>query len=159
VKYLSFELGTETFGVPVELVQEVLEHTRVTRVPRCPDYLLGIINLRGSIVAVMDLRRRLGIEEREITVTTRFVVLNLTIEEQPTQVAVMADTVDEVVDIAADDIDPAPTAGGDGAANAANLVGVAKLRDRMVLLLDAECLLTGEVLAETFGMLDSGGTS
>lgn len=157
MKYLSFELGTETFGVPVELVQEVLEHTRVTRVPRCPDYLLGIINLRGSIVAVMDLRRRLGIAEREITVTTRFVVLNLTIEEQPTQVAMMADTVDEVVDIAAEEIDPAPIAGGD--ASAATLVGVAKLRDRMVLLLDAELLLTGEVLAETFDLLDQSGTS
>lgn len=149
MKYLSFELGTETFGVPVALVQEVLEHTNVTRVPRCPDFLLGIINLRGSIVAVMDLRRRLGIEERAVSVHTRFVVLNLTVEGHHTPVAMMADSVHEVVEIADDDIDPAPTA--DTTATSADLVGVGKCEGGMILLLDATSLLTAELLEESFG--------
>lgn len=151
MKYLAFELDDETFGVPVELVQEVLEHTTVTRVPRCPEFLLGIINLRGSIVAVMDLRRRLGIEERKISVDTRLVVINLTIEEHDTAVALMADSVHEVVEIADDDIDPAPTV--DTSATSADLIGVGKRNEAMILLLDASSLLTAQLLEQSFGNL------
>lgn len=146
MKYLTLELGKETFGLPVDLVQEVLEYTRVTRVPRCPEYLLGILNLRGTIVAVMDLRRRLGIEELPVSVTTRFVVVTLDIDGKETAVAMMADAVRDVVDIEDDEIDPAPTVtGGDE-----NLRGVAKLPDRMVMLLKAETLLNEALLAESF---------
>jgi purine-binding chemotaxis protein CheW len=146
MKFLTLTLGDETFGIPVELVQEVLEHTRVTRVPRCPEFLLGIVNLRGSIVAVMDLRRRLELPERAVSVSTRFVVVNLELDGRHTPVAMMADSVDEVVEIVEDDIDPAPTMDTSGV----NLRGVGKLADRMVLLLDVDTLLTDDLLSTSF---------
>jgi len=135
-RYLSFILGAEVYAVPVGKVEVVLETPLVTRVPNAEQHLRGVINYRGSVVPVVDPRLRFGGTPIAIDDTTSVIVLQMRYEGEEVVVGMLADSVREVVDIAASDIEAAPTMGSLPAGKF--VAGVAKLGGEFVVILDVE---------------------
>ena len=142
---LVFELGGEEYAVDILKVQEIRGYDKVKPIPRSPDYLKGMINLRGVVVPVLDLRVRFGIAEPRYDAFTVMVILRIAARI----VAVVVDGVSDVVRLPAHELKPAPTLGS--VVDSSFIAGVATPGDRMVLLLDIEKLLSsGELrLIET----------
>jgi purine-binding chemotaxis protein CheW len=107
--YLTFSLGEEKFAISVENVQEVVELEQVTKVPNAPEYMLGIINLRGRVLPLLDTRMKLGLKRTEITKKSRIMILDLTTEEDKSlQVGALVDIAKEVIELTEEDIQEAP---------------------------------------------------
>ena len=131
-KYLLFNMGDEIFGIAIGTVTEIVEMQTITQVPDMPDYIRGVINLRGRVVPLMDLRLRFGIDER--VYDDRTCVIIVTIEGKT--VGVIVDTVAEVHDIVEENIDQTPSF-GDEDKGSCYVSGLAKVEDRVVILIDA----------------------
>jgi len=110
-QYLTFKLGDEIFALDVAKVREVLDFTTVTRVPRTPEFMRGVINLRGSVVPVVDLRLTFGMSRTEKTVNTCIVVVEVSLDGDSVIVGALADSVEEVIDLEPDQIEAPPTIG------------------------------------------------
>ena len=110
-QYLTFNLGADEYALDIKKVREVLDYTEVTRVPRMPDYLCGVINLRGNVVPVVDLRQKLGMSATERSVNTCIVITEVGMEGECVHVGVLADSVHEVLDLGPDQIQPPPKFG------------------------------------------------
>ncbi len=139
-QYLTFEVASEVFGIPILTVQEIRGWEKVSRMPRTHQHILGVINLRGTVVPVLDVRLRLGIEARAVTATTVVIVVRI---PQPGKdalvVGCVVDAVSDVATIATDQIRPAPDACG--TVESHYLDGVASVDEKLVLLLDVARLL------------------
>lgn len=109
--YLTFKLGAEVFALEVSKVREVLDFTTITKIPRTPEFLRGVINLRGSVVPVVDLRLGFGLDSVDPTVNTCIIVVEVAMAAETIIVGALADAVEEVVDIDAADIQPPPRLG------------------------------------------------
>ncbi len=109
--YLTFKLGVEVFALEVSKVREVLDFTTITKIPRTPEFLRGVINLRGSVVPVVDLRLGFGLDSVETTVNTCIIVVEVAMENETVIVGALADAVEEVIDIDAAHIQPPPRLG------------------------------------------------
>ncbi|MCK5352454.1 chemotaxis protein CheW, partial [bacterium] len=109
--YLTFGLGEELFALKVNNVREVLDIGEVTRVPRMPDFMRGVINLRGSVVPVVDMRKRLGMDAVEDTVNTCIIVVEVIIDGEPVVIGALADSVKAVFELGEVDIEPPPSIG------------------------------------------------
>lgn len=134
-KYLTFSLGAEDYALSILKIQEIMGMMDVTMVPRAPDHVLGVINLRGKIVPVIDLRARFGMERLERTDETCIIVV-----DGPTgEVGVVVDRVSEVLDILGKDIEAPPSLGA--AVGTSYLQGVGKAGGRVQLVLDIERVL------------------
>lgn len=145
-KYLIFGLGREEFGIRVINVREIMRMQRVTAVPRAPAYIKGVINLRGKVIAVVDLRAKFGLAESEYTARTCIIVVQVRKDGVPLLMGIIVDDVVEVLHITAADIEDTPDFGQD--ASIPHLLGVAKIKDRVKILLDIEeALLTPDVRA------------
>ncbi|HXV21977.1 MAG TPA: chemotaxis protein CheW [Desulfuromonadales bacterium] len=110
-QYLTFRLGEETFAVDVTKAREVLDFIPPTRVPQTPGYMLGVINLRGSVVPVVDLRLKFGLAATATTRDTCIIVLEITADGEATIVGAVADSVQEVLELEAEQIEPPPRIG------------------------------------------------
>jgi purine-binding chemotaxis protein CheW len=110
-KYLTFALSKESYGIEILKVQEIIGVPSITRVPKCPDYLKGIINLRGRIIPVIDLRLRFGMSEIPYTEKTCIVVVNVRAGEERVAVGLIVDNVHEVVKLEGDNIESVPDYG------------------------------------------------
>ncbi len=110
-QYLTFCLAEETYALNVARVLEVLELSRITRIPRTPEHLLGVINVRGKAVPVVDMRRKFGMTVAEATVDTCIVVLQVVADGEPVTLGAMVDSVREVIDLPDEELEPAPTIG------------------------------------------------
>lgn len=110
-RYLSFQLGEEIFALEIGKVREILNYSKITRVPRMPGFLIGVINLRGHIVPVTDLRLKLGMTPAELTVDSCIVITETEIYEEPTVVGIMTDSVREVIELEPDQIFLPPKVG------------------------------------------------
>ncbi|MCP4041146.1 MAG: chemotaxis protein CheW, partial [Gammaproteobacteria bacterium] len=108
VQYLTFTLDGESFATEIAQVREVLEFCRITKVPRTPDYMRGVINLRGSVVPVVDLRLQFGMQATEPTIDTCIVIVEVRIDGQSTVLGALADSVQEVIEFRRDQLEPAP---------------------------------------------------
>jgi purine-binding chemotaxis protein CheW len=139
-RYVSFMVGPEEYGTEITRVQEIKVWDSVTRVPHTPKYLLGVLNLRGAIVPVLDLRMRFGLDRPRYESTTVIVVLRVSGERGERTVGVVVDAVNEVHDIALTQIQPPPPLTG-GAVDNAFIKGIATLKDRMIILLNIELLV------------------
>ncbi len=133
-KYLTFKLGEEEFGVSVLNVREIMAVQRITAVPRTTDYLKGVFNLRGKLVAAMDLRLKLGLAEVEYTPRTCIIVVEVAGEAGDIQVGLVVDAVSEVVNVTASDIEDMPGRGAESALPF--ILGVARAGSEMKILLD-----------------------
>jgi purine-binding chemotaxis protein CheW len=109
--YLSFKLGEEVFAINVSKVINILEMSNITRIPKAPEYMKGVINLRGTVLPVVDLRIKFGLPEKETTVDTSIIVLNIDLNGEPVLVGTQVDAVKEVLELKSDDVAPSPTIG------------------------------------------------
>ncbi|MFA7386300.1 MAG: chemotaxis protein CheW [Thiohalobacteraceae bacterium] len=139
---VTFRLEDETYGINVMQVQEVLRVTEIAPVPGAPDYVLGIINLRGNVVTVVDTRSRLGLGAKEMDESTRIVI----IEADRLVVGILVDAVAEVVDLRASEIESAPSVGNDESSK--YIQGVASREGELLILVDLNKLLNDEEWAE-----------
>ncbi len=133
ITLVSFRLTGELFALPVERVQEILDPLPVTRVPRTDPFAPNLVNVRGSVVPVVDLHHRLGLPSAEETAECRLVVLDLEIGDTPTKIAFVADAVEQVIEIDTTTIEPVPEIGLRFAARF--LAGIAKRAHDLVILL------------------------
>lgn len=135
-QWVTFSLDEETYGINVMQVQEVLKVTEIAPVPGAPDYVLGIINLRGNVVTVVDTRRRFGLMPKEPDDATRIVI----IEANKQVLGILVDSVAEVVEITADQIETAPQVGNDETSR--YIQGVFSREGRLIILVDLNKLLS-----------------
>jgi purine-binding chemotaxis protein CheW len=110
-QYLTFTLDGEVFALEISKVLEVLDYTAITRVPRVPNFLLGVINLRGSVVPVVDLRLKFGMTRTENTVNTCIIITEVSVANESRIIGTLVDSVKEVIDLRNDDLGPAPKIG------------------------------------------------
>lgn len=144
-RYLTFRLGTESYGIGVLAVQEIIRITAITPVPQLPAHLRGVINLRGRIVPVVDLRRRFGLPADTDGERACIVVVQIrTAARGIIPLGLVVDAVEEVLTIAAGDIEPPPEFGC--AVDISFLRGLARVHDAVKALLDIDRVLTGEQL-------------
>ena len=136
LQWVTFRLDGETYGVNVMQVQEVLRYTEIAPVPGAPDYVLGIINLRGNVVTVIDTRQRFGLLPGDVTDSTRIVI----VETDQHVVGILVDSVSEVVYLRQSEIENPPNAGHDESARF--IQGVCNKNDELLILIELEKLLT-----------------
>lgn len=134
--YLTFRLERELLALEVARVREVLDLCPITRVPRTPDYMRGVINLRGSVIPVIDLHLRFGLASAETTIESRIVVLELNHEGETIVVGVLTDSVHDVIEIDSEHIDASPQMGTRWRTDF--VTGIGKYKDQFILLLDID---------------------
>jgi len=145
-QYLTFTLGEELFALNIGSVKEVLEHTKITKVPRTPPYMKGVINLRGHAVPIVDMRLKFGMSRGEITVNTCMIIVEARSDkESVVQIGAMVDSVREVIEIKPDEIESPPKMGL--ALDTGFIQGMAKQHDDFVLLLEVGRIFSAEELA------------
>lgn len=142
-EYLSFTLGNEQYGVDILKVQEIRGYDQVTRVPDAPEYIKGVINLRGTIVPVIDLRLKLRLDQARYDAFTVMIVLNV----EQRVVGIVVDSVSDVIELGAEQIRPTPEFGA--AVDTRFINGIGTQDDRMTILLDIETLLDTAELVDT----------
>ena len=139
-KFLTFVLGNEEYGVEILKVREIMGIMEITTVPQTPDYMKGVINLRGKVIPIIDLRLKFAMPEVEHTKETCIIVA----EVGAAQVGVIVDSVSEVTDIKGEDIEEAPSFGQGIDTNF--IMGLGKTKKKIIILLDIEKVLTTEEL-------------
>ena len=138
IQWVTFTLENETYGINVMQVQEVLRYTEIAPVPGAPLYVLGIINLRGNVVTIIDTRKRFGLQNAEVTDQTRIVI----IESNKQIIGILVDSVAEVVYLKASEIETPPNVGNE--ATAKFLQGVSNRNGQLLILIDIDKLLSDE---------------
>lgn len=147
VQYLTFKLNDEIFALDVAKVREILEVTNITKVPQTPDFMRGVINLRGSVVPVIDMRLKFGMSRTEQTVNTCIIVVEVNMDGDTTVLGALADSVQEVVELEPDRIEPAPHIGVN--LNTEFIRGMGKIDDHFVMILEIDKLFSAEELTES----------
>jgi purine-binding chemotaxis protein CheW len=140
---LTFVLGAETYGVDILRVQEIRGWAHVTRIPQAPPHVLGVLNLRGSIVPIVDLRMRFSLDRAEYTAITVIIVLSVRSSHGLRDIGVVVDGVSDVVDIDIAQIKPPPDLGAQ--LNTEFIRGLAAVSEHMVMLLDIDHLIESDV--------------
>lgn len=144
-QYLTFILGGETYGVSILVIKEILEYNEPTTVPMMPDFIRGVINLRGSVVPVVDLSLRLGKESTEVEKRTCVVIIEINHEDERMEIGVVVDAVNEVLDIAPENIESAPSFGAKIRTDF--IRGMGKIDDKFVVLLNIDHVLSVDELS------------
>ena len=145
VQYLSFLLDNEEYGIDILRVQEVRGWTPVTRVPDMPEYLKGVLNLRGAIIPVIDLRQRFGLPAVEYSPTTVVIVINVQSGSNERIMGIIVDAVAETYSLPSDQIQPAPKLGT--VINSEFITGLVASGERMIVLIDIDELMNSDELA------------
>lgn len=155
LQLLTFSLDGEGYAVEIARVREVLEFTSCNRVPRTPEHVRGMINLRGNVVPVIDLRLKLGFSRTERTVDTCVIISEVEVEKEPLILGVLADSVQEVIELDAAALAPPPRMGT--RVDTRFIRGVGKREDQFLIVLDIERVLTDEELLEVAGASRADG--
>jgi purine-binding chemotaxis protein CheW len=142
--YLSFGLGEETFAVDVVKTREILDVIDITRVPQTPEFMLGVINLRGGVVPVIDLRLKFGLPKTAITRDTCIIVVEVAIDGEITVVGVLTDSVREVLELAQDQIEPPPRIGT--RLKTEFIKGMGNLEGEFLIILDIDRIFSSDEL-------------
>ena len=143
-KYLTFELGGELYGLEILKVREIIGMMDITSVPQTPDFVKGLINLRGKVIPVLDLRLKFGLPEMDYTDRTAIIVVEIDMDEAVVHMGIAVDTVSEVINITAGDIESTPNFGA--RLKTEYITGMAKVKGRVIILLDIGLVLTDEDL-------------
>lgn len=146
IQYLTFKLADEIFALDVAKVREILEVTTITKVPQTPDFMRGVINLRGSVVPVVDMRLKFGMSMTEQTVNTCIIVVEISLDGDSLVLGALADSVQEVVEMEAEKIEPAPHIGTK--LNTDFIRGMGKVDDHFVMILDIDKIFSSAELAD-----------
>jgi purine-binding chemotaxis protein CheW len=139
-KYLTFVLGDEIYGIEILKVQEIIGMMNVTHVPKTPEFIRGVVNLRGKVIPVVDLRLKFGMAVKENTDRTCIIVVQVAHSNGHVIMGTIVDEVSEVLGVAAEQIEPAPSFGT--AVNTDFILGMGKVAQKVVMLLDVDKVLT-----------------
>ena len=150
-QYLSFKLGEEIFAVDVAQVREILDVIAITKVPQTPDFMKGVINLRGSVVPVMDMRLKFGMPPTERTVNTCIIVMEVIQDGETMVLGSLADSVQEVLDLEPDQIEPAPRIGT--RLRSDFITGMGKQNERFIIILDIDRIFSADELEQIAGTM------
>lgn len=143
-KYLTYRLENETYGLQILKVQEIIGMMHITKVPKAPEYVSGVINLRGKVIPVINMRNKFGMEEVETTERTCIIVVQVFQQDHTVTMGFVVDEVSEVLDIQEEQIEPAPTF--DSSVNTDFISGMGKIGQDVVMLLSVDKILTsGEI--------------
>lgn len=145
-KYLTFALQNEEYGLEILKVREIIGYMAITRVPRTAEYIKGVINLRGQVIPVMDLRVRFSMPEADVTDTTCIIVVEAMDDGVKKQVGIIVDSVSEVLDITNEDMDPPPDFGAD--IDRSLMLAIAKIGDAVKILLNIDRVLFDPALQD-----------
>lgn len=149
-QYLTFMLGDEEFGVDILRVQEIKGWEKATAIPNTPEYIRGVMNLRGTVIPIVDLRRRFDLESADYTATTVVIVLRVEGDHSDRTMGFVVDAVSEVYNVAAENLQPPPDFGT--RVNTKFIRGLAVVDQKMVILLDFDRLIS---LDTVFSVIDS----
>ena len=141
-KYLTFALGAEEYGLPVLKVREIIKMLDITQVPQVPAHVKGVINLRGKVIPVVDLRLKFGFAEQGYSERTCVIVFEVALPTGRVMMGIVVDAVSEVLNIAAEDIEETPEFGGRVDTNYMN--GIAKVKGKVKILLDLDRVLVAD---------------
>ena len=141
-KYLTFSLGAEEYGLPVLKVREIIKLMDITPVPQVPAHVRGVINLRGKVIPVIDLRAKFSLPAYDYDERSCIVVVDVALKQQRVMLGVVVDAVSEVLNITAAEIDPAPEFGDRVVTD--YMLGLAKVKGTVKILLDLDCVLGAE---------------
>jgi purine-binding chemotaxis protein CheW len=141
-KYLTFALGPEEYGLEILKVREIIGYMDITAVPQTPEHVKGVINLRGQVIPVIDLRAKFGMETAEVTEETCIIVVEISQGDHKFSTGIVVDHVQEVLDIAGEDIEEAPQFGS--SVNTDFILGMGKIGETVKILLDIDRVLAGE---------------
>jgi purine-binding chemotaxis protein CheW len=144
-QYLTFRLEDEIFALDIGKVREVLDFTALTKVPRTPDFMRGVINLRGTVVPVVDMKLKLGMARTEKTINTCIIITELELEGDVIVVGALADSVQEVIDLEPDHIEPAPRIGT--GLRIEFIKGMGKRDDSFIIILDINKVFSSDELS------------
>jgi purine-binding chemotaxis protein CheW len=147
-QYLTFKLGEEVFATDVAQVREVLDFTTITKIPRTPDFMSGVINLRGNVVPVVDLRLCFAMAKTESTRNTCIVVVEVMLDGEATVIGALADSVEEVIDLEPEQIEPAPRI---GTIHTDFILGMGKRDVQFIMILDIDRVFSAEELTAMRG--------
>ncbi len=144
-QYLTYKLADELFAFDIAKVREVLDFTSITHVPKMPEFMRGVISLRGSAVPVVDLRLKLGMPKTEKTVDTCVIISEVRVNGEPTTIGALADSVQEVMDLGAEHIEPAPKIGT--GLNTEFIRGMGRHGEQFIIILDIDKVFSDDELA------------
>ncbi|HKM92645.1 MAG TPA: chemotaxis protein CheW [Prolixibacteraceae bacterium] len=144
--YLTFSLDKENFALSVDHVEKILEYQSVTEVPKAPEYMLGVFNLRGEVIPLVDTRIKFGMIKSEITSSTCVLVITINNEGETLKLGAMVDSVKEVIKYNTNDIQKLPTVGKQSKTEFLN--GVLKINDKFILLLNADKIFSVDEIIE-----------
>ncbi|OHB53410.1 MAG: chemotaxis protein CheW [Planctomycetes bacterium GWF2_42_9] len=151
-KYLTFALGCEEYGLEILKVREIIGYMDITAVPQTPSYVKGVINLRGQVIPVIDLRTKFGMETAEVTEETCIIVVEIHQEGRKFSTGIVVDHVQEVLDIDGENIEEAPQF--DAAVNTDFILGMGKVGESVKILLDIDKVLGGTNLTALNAVAD-----
>src|SRR5512141_52734 len=135
-QYLTYRLEDEVFALEIAKVREVLDFTSITKVPRTPEFMRGVINLRGSVVPVVDMRLKFGLSRTEKTVNTCIIIVEIDLDGDTTILGALADAVQEVIELEPEQIEPAPKIGT--RLNTEFIKGMGKRNDQFIIILNID---------------------
>jgi purine-binding chemotaxis protein CheW len=144
IQYLTYKLDDEVFALDVAKVREILEYTTIAKVPQTPDFMRGVINLRGSVVPVIDMRLKFGMSATEPTVNTCIIVVEVKLTDEVIVLGALADSVQEVVELEPEQIEAAPHIGT--RLNTDFIKGMGKLDGNFIMILDMDRIFSNEEL-------------
>lgn len=150
-KYLSFALGHEEYGIEILKVREIIGYMEITSVPRTPEYVKGVINLRGQVIPVLDLRTRFGMPTAEITEQTCIIVVEINQQGRRFNAGLVVDQVQEVLDIKGENIEDAPQFGS--SVQTDFILGIGKIGTSIKILLDIDKVLGNKAVGELSELL------
>lgn len=145
-KYLTFVLKNEEYGIEILKVREIIGMMDVTTVPRAPEFIKGVINLRGTIIPVVDLRLRFGLEVAAASAETCIIVVEVAVDGDGVYMGLLVDTVQEVIDIGEAEIEPPPRFGG--GIRVDYILGMGKVKGRVKILLDIDRIMDDSEMAQ-----------
>jgi purine-binding chemotaxis protein CheW len=148
-QYLTFKLDEEIFALDVAKVREILEESSITKVPQTPEFMRGVINLRGSVVPVIDLRLKFGMSRTEKTVNTCIIVVEVQLEDEVIVLGALADSVQEVIEMEPAQIEAAPHIGS--RLNTDFIKGMGKVDGRFIMILDIDRVFSSDELVSVVG--------
>ena len=156
-RFLTMTLGHEIFAIDIFSVREILDYTDITRIPQTPEFMRGVVNVRGNAVPVVDLRMKFGLGQVERTLNTRIVIVEIRRDDAVSVMGALADSVKEVLELETDRIDPPPRMGA--AVRADFIRGIGKHADRFILVLDVDKVFSSDEIQDMSQMLAEGGPS
>jgi purine-binding chemotaxis protein CheW len=154
-QYLTFQLGEEIFALDVSNIREILEFADITKVPKTPDFMRGVINLRGAVVPVLDMKIKFGMSRIEKTVNTSIIVVEVDFEGENSILGALVDSVQEVFELEPDQIEPPPKIGT--GLKTDFIKGMGKKDDQFIIILDIDRVFSFQELTSTIGIEQESG--